>query len=243
MLQTYMSAETEETETVSSYDLIFRRLKDQYQQTALGGIKESSKMQLYSKLKTEHCTESYLSDLANVRHRVAMTRLRLSSHSLNIEKGRHTDVDREERICTLCGRNDIEDETHMLIRCPMYKNIRPPNFTSQNTLIHDQEKAIQILKNDDLKPAAKFIYEAFETRNIMLDTQTLLKDMVEKVVSHETFLAKLNVDVQNTIEKMVKKIERNEKLTQKSRGTYSIKSVSNNGLKIVLSKTTRDEGF
>jgi hypothetical protein len=46
-----------------------------------------------------------------------LTKLRLSSHSLLIEKGRYfrPKIKRENRLCSQC--NQIEDEQHFLIHC------------------------------------------------------------------------------------------------------------------------------
>ena len=50
--------------------------------------------------------------------------LRLSSHKLNIEIGRHNNIDRQDRKCIICNLNDIEDEFHFVLVCPDYINLR-----------------------------------------------------------------------------------------------------------------------
>ena len=59
-------------------------------------------------------------------HRVAFTRLRVSSHSLAVETGRWNRRGRgrlpmEERLCS-CG--DIQSEVHVLSHCPVSQHIR-----------------------------------------------------------------------------------------------------------------------
>ena len=58
----------------------------------------------------------------------ALSHLRLSSYSLYmyVEKGRYTRqrIDRNQRYCTLCNSQDIEDESHFVIKCPIYERIR-----------------------------------------------------------------------------------------------------------------------
>jgi len=54
-------------------------------QQALTNLKDTSKLKFYSILKKNICTEKYLTDISNVKHRQALTRLRLSSHTLSIE--------------------------------------------------------------------------------------------------------------------------------------------------------------
>ena len=120
----------------------------------------------------------YLSYITDTRHRTALTRLRLSSHSLHIETGRHTGTDREDRICTLC-RTGVEDESHFLITCPMYNDLRSKHLTDfRGTLtssLSDLEKALALLMSENLKPLAKFIFEASEMRNILIDSQLSMK--------------------------------------------------------------------
>ena len=36
-----------------------------------------------------------------------------------IELGRHNNIPRNERKCTLCNLNDIEDEFHFVLKCPV----------------------------------------------------------------------------------------------------------------------------
>ena len=54
-------------------------------------------------------------DYINERARVTFTRLRLSSHSLKVETGRWSRINREDRLCE-CGES-IEDEEHVLLQC------------------------------------------------------------------------------------------------------------------------------
>ena len=38
----------------------------------------------------------------------------MSAHKLNIELGRYNNIERSERICTLCDAKEIEDEYHLI---------------------------------------------------------------------------------------------------------------------------------
>ena len=64
--------------------------------------------------------EAYLSKVSNRKYRQALTRLRTSSHALRIESARHEhDIPLiEDRLCSNC--NEIEDEIHFMISCPLY---------------------------------------------------------------------------------------------------------------------------
>ena len=50
-------------------------------------------------------------------------KLRISSHDLHIEKGRHRKTILSERKCFLCGKA-VEDEKHFVIECDSLLNHR-----------------------------------------------------------------------------------------------------------------------
>ena len=52
--------------------------------------------------------------MEHTKYRNTLAELRLSSHQLNIEVGKHNNIPRNERKCTLCDLNDIDDEFHLL---------------------------------------------------------------------------------------------------------------------------------
>ena len=77
-------------------------------------------------------------------HRVAYTRMRLSSHCLKIETGRWSRIPRERRLCQ-CG--SVQDEVHVILHCPLLQNIRDGfpniNFSSINeVMVHDSESEL-----------------------------------------------------------------------------------------------------
>jgi hypothetical protein len=70
----------------------------------------------YGYIKNIFDFESYI-DILPKRFRIATFRLRLSSHKLRFETGRYAPnrIDRNQRKCLLCNRNDIENEYHFVI--------------------------------------------------------------------------------------------------------------------------------
>ena len=79
-----------------------------------------TKRRTYKVFKTTSGMEPYLI-ISNPRlsyiHTIA--RFRISSHTLEIETGRHRrpKVPVEERTCKICESNSVEDEQHFLIEC------------------------------------------------------------------------------------------------------------------------------
>ena len=61
--------------------------------------------------------------------RKSLVKLRISSHKLRIETGRYDKVPRDERLCSLCNCNKIEDETYFLLDFPSYSSIRDRFFS------------------------------------------------------------------------------------------------------------------
>jgi hypothetical protein len=66
-------------------------------------------------------------------------KMRLSSHNLAVEQGRYYNVNRNNRNCKFCI-DDMEDEMHFILLCPMYTNLRKTkhiqNITHTNIYIY-----------------------------------------------------------------------------------------------------------
>ena len=46
-----------------------------------------------------------------------ITRIRLSSHNVCIESGRYYGINRNNRNCSMCDLNVVEDEFHSILQC------------------------------------------------------------------------------------------------------------------------------
>ena len=78
--------------------------------------------------KTELKMENYLNNIYVEKYRIALTKFRLSSNDLAIEKGRYTNVEIDLRYCEHCNQNVIENEYHFLLVCPKYRHLRVKFF-------------------------------------------------------------------------------------------------------------------
>ena len=96
-------------------------LIDNYLQELRERLTISIYLTLHRELNANFEISPYLKILCYWKHRTALAKLRLSSHSLNI--GRHHEVPREERKCIYCNSND-EDEFHFIFKCPLYNELR-----------------------------------------------------------------------------------------------------------------------
>ena len=84
-------------------------------------------MRTYRLFKTtdNYKCEDYLHQVTNTRHRIALTKLRLSNHKLAIETGRYSRPFKKlaERTCPIC-KVEMEDEYRFLNICPAYQEKR-----------------------------------------------------------------------------------------------------------------------
>ena len=183
----YLSMINNTLERRSPANMLIKRLIDQFHQTSMESINNSSRMKVLSLLKQTPGTEAYLEKVKNARHRQAMSRLRLSSHQLEVERGRYKGTDTEDRLCSYCqtfGSRVVEDETHFLLHCPMSKELREnllPHEILNDVALTDSEKFINIMTCSDLESTAKFIHLGFENRDLCVDVLNTIKNITDYV--------------------------------------------------------------
>ena len=126
-----------------------------------------SRLIFYKNIKTIFGMEGYLK-IQNFQQRRLIAKLRCSDHALEIEKGRHRKILRQERICKFCGNGEIEDEEHFLIKCRVYY---PLKIKYNFDLIF--ETRIFFTENN-LLALGKYLEEAFKARdeNIRVNNET-----------------------------------------------------------------------
>ena len=106
------------------YLQIKQRILDTTDQNLITSINSSTKLQSYCIFKQDTEHEPYLNFIRLDKYKFALSRFRLSSHSLAIESGRYNNTPREERLCIHCNMNTIENEYHFLLVCPFYADLR-----------------------------------------------------------------------------------------------------------------------
>ena len=80
---------------------------------------DSSKLFLYSKLKSDIKLEEYLKSERNYKNRQLLTKFRLSDHNLEIELGRYKNIPRNQfqRHCKFC--KTLDDELLIILDPPL----------------------------------------------------------------------------------------------------------------------------
>lgn len=142
--------------------------------TSANDIVKNPVLRTYTIIKGNFKTETYLDAVKEFKYRNAISKLRTSSHVLEIERGRHArpPVPKDDRLCPFC--DVIDDEEHFIMNCTSNTTERLQLFT----LIHSQDdtfnllgmrnKFIYIFQIEDrhlLTCLGKFIYNSFKKRN------------------------------------------------------------------------------
>ena len=153
---------------IIDYNRIKQRILDIYQQTWYSSINNSPRLRFYSLFKHSFIFESYQDIIKDKKFRTSLTQFRVSSHDLEIEKGRQRNIDIRERVCKNCNSKNIENEYHFLLTCTKYSELRTklikryyytwPTIQKFTNLL--SVKSPKILYN-----LSKFIYHANMLRN------------------------------------------------------------------------------
>ena len=110
----------------SSEMKIIRNLKKSlycsFAETCMKDLYQYPSLRSYVLLKQEYKLENYLFVIRDYKLRKSISKLRLSSHELMIEKGRYTKpkVPAEKRLCKCCTTGSVENEMHFLLECPAF---------------------------------------------------------------------------------------------------------------------------
>ena len=100
--------------------IVKQRLKDTFVQNWNSRLNDSSRALFYRNLNN-FGFKSYLDIVTTEKFRYSLTRLRLSSHRLEVETGRWAKpngIPFENRLCSTCQR--LEDEFHFIFECSRY---------------------------------------------------------------------------------------------------------------------------
>lgn len=144
----------------------------------INNLDKNPSLRTYIHVKTDFKMEPYLILVKNYKYRNALSKLRASSHTLEIERGRHTNpiTPIEQRLCFHC--NVVETELHFLTECELYRTERNLLFTNIIFRFPYFIKLDNFCKfkfmltfSDEqlLSSVGKFIYLCFEKRKSLTD--------------------------------------------------------------------------
>ena len=95
------------------------------------------KLRMYCTYKHEFKLEKYLLQIKSKDKRQYVTRLRVSSHNLYIEKGRYVrpKIPANQRFCQFCNNKSIDDEIHFVTSCKLNSELRDDMYSIINQFI------------------------------------------------------------------------------------------------------------
>ena len=132
---------------VKFMSMLKQRLYDIYKQDWCGEIGQTSDHRLYKHIKDAFCYEKYL-NVCPLNLRIPLTKLRLSSHCFNVERGRWGKIDFNERKCRLC--DTVEDEYHCIVECPLYTSVRKGHLPDMLRDKPNMSKFVQFFKSTEI---------------------------------------------------------------------------------------------
>ena len=103
--------------------IVKTRLSDQYLQHWSSELQVSSKGTHYALFKDNISLERYITILHG-ENLLNMFKFRTCNHKFPIEKGRWENIELSDRKCELCQKNDIGDNFHYLLICPLFDSQR-----------------------------------------------------------------------------------------------------------------------
>ena len=177
-----------------THEVVLSRLHDQTIQQLRSDIdctqgvtpSGGSKLRTYRLIKPNTFEpEPYLSVISNPMVKQAVTKFRISDHKLAIEIGRHCRPPKpvEDRTCSLCKSQSVEDEIHLLIHCSAYDFIRFNFFQLATNLNHN----FRSLSSTD-----KFIF-LMCNKNKSIIEQTSNFIIIHKAMQHRYSLMSPNI--------------------------------------------------
>ena len=132
-------------------------------------IQSKPKLRFYKTFKEHLTVENYVKYNLSPSERSCTAQLRAGILPLHIETGRFRNTKLENRLCSLCQLNEIEDEYHFLFSCSLYENART-NFVdkikSENTEFEnlDITSKLKVMFNMFPRCTSKFILKCFMIR-------------------------------------------------------------------------------
>ena len=155
----------------SFLSLLKQRLTDTFIQNWMARLGESTRADFY-KTFARFQMQPYLEKVNICKFSQAFSKLRVSSHRLEIEAGRWTKpraIPRDDRKCHIC--EILEDEFHFVIECPMYLELRKRYISKYYWKKPSMFKFIELINSSNtscIRKLCTYIFHAFKLRSELL---------------------------------------------------------------------------
>ena len=165
-----------------------RTLQDISMQQTSEKINGETKLSFFKNCKTLNKISNYLNTLHGRSQRSNLSRLRLGTLDLEIEKGRWRNIPREERLCKICKTLEVENVEHFVLFCPALcqcRNLFMNNITSMNSNFASMspENKIKYLFFNETLPHNILVLSA----NLLValtETRRSLLNLKENIIIH-----------------------------------------------------------
>jgi len=144
---------------------------EKMQQDWLNDVNAKPKLRTYKLYKTELAVENYVSMNLNRQERSVVAQFRSGILPLRVETGRFRGEAVEERLCTFCKQNVVEDEMHFLFHCDCYIDLKD----NLNQIMHENHldnkteiEIVNFLFQNNPRQIAKYLTSAFLKRRHIL---------------------------------------------------------------------------
>lgn len=147
--------------------LFKERVKDIFMQEWRSRLENSTRARFYLPI-SDFQYQKYLDVINTVKLRKSLSKLRVSSHRLEIEMGRWAKPNKipiQNRKCRTCDM--LEDEYHFILECSLYTELRKQYIKRYYWNRPSMFKLIQLFKSKNkkvLRNLSTFIEKAFATR-------------------------------------------------------------------------------
>ncbi len=143
---------------------LYRVFQQQFLQNWTEKMYHNTDFTNYRIFKTNIEREKYLSVLPDHLLK-SFTEFRTGSYRLTVNNHR-SDLPRNERICRKCNINEIDDEFHFLLQCPILADIRARHIPLKYYRNPNILKMQDLLQNGLLiNRVARFVFEGFKRLN------------------------------------------------------------------------------
>ena len=138
-------------------------------------IIEMPKLRYYNRFKTLYEAEQYLFLNVPRKLKAALAKFRMSSHNLEVECGRKSNVIMEDRLCKACGHINlvnVECEYHVVMNCYLYDDVRQKYIGRYigNRSLYQFINLMGSQNDHMLVSLAIFIHNMFKIRQIFLSS-------------------------------------------------------------------------
>ena len=161
-------------------------------------MNNSSKGLCYKNFKDCFEFENYL-NLLDDKDRQLLCKFRTCNHRLPIEIGRWQGIERQNRTCNICDKNEIGDEFHYVLQCPSLHDDRRRLLDSTYLTRVNVLKFANLFQSRNkikLRHLCKFINFFFQKHVLLVSHLSLLLCCVFIVLHPSSCHVHANIDIE-----------------------------------------------